>query len=155
MPEKKDRYIIVDTSSLIAFSKLDLLFVLKDLYKEVIIPESVFHEFHRDLPRWIQVEVPQNIPLVIALREKLGYGESEVIALGIEKKDRLLVLDDHKARQTAKRLGLKITGVLGILVKAKKEGIITKIKPLLGHLEQENFRISDRLKAEILKLADE
>jgi predicted nucleic acid-binding protein len=155
MLDSNDQKIIVDTSSLIALSKLDLVFVLRDLYGEVIVPESVSHEFAQDLPPWIRVVAPRNIPLVIALREKLGYGETEVIALGIEKKDCLLVLDDHKARQTAKRLGLKITGLLGMLVKAKKKGKIDEIKPLLDQLDRGNFHISHGLKAEILKIAGE
>jgi predicted nucleic acid-binding protein len=155
MPDNTEQAIIIDTSSLIALSKLKLMHILKDLYAEVIVPESVYYEFAQDLPPWIHMTSSQNTSLVLVLREKLGYGESEVIALGVEKKDFILVLDDRKARQTARRLGLKITGLLGILVKAKKRKKIASIKPLLELLDCENFRISQELKDEILKLAGE
>jgi predicted nucleic acid-binding protein len=85
----------------------------------------------------------------------LGDGESEVIALGIEKKSYVLVLDDLKARQTAQKLGLKMTGLLGILLKAKKRNKISKIRPLLKTLDKEDFRISNKLKNEILIMAEE
>lgn len=128
---------------------------MEDLYTEVIIPESVHHEFSQELPPYCKIISSQNISLVLLLRDKLGYGESEVIALGVEKKDHVLVLDDLKARQTAKRLNLKVTGLLGILIKAKQINKIAAIKPFLMQLERENFHISQALKDQVLSMVGE
>lgn len=155
MPEEKDPSIIIDASSLIALFKLDLIEILRDLYASVYAPEGVLYEFAQDLPQWIQILPPGNNPLVTVLSKKLGNGEAEAIAMGVERDDCIVVLDDLKARQTAKKLGLKITGLLGILLKAKKRKIISEIKPLLIKLERENFRISVKLKNEVLKSAGE
>ena len=155
MPEEKNPNIIIDASSLIALYKLDLIDILKDLYASINIPEAVLSEWGHDLPHWIRIIPLDNIDTAKDFRKKLGDGESEVIALGIEKKNYVLVLDDLKARQTAQKLGLKITGLLGILLKAKKRNKISKIRPLLKTLDKEDFRISNKLKNEILIMAGE
>jgi len=155
MPEEKDPNIIIDASSLIALYKLNIIDILKDLYASINVPEAVLSELGHDLPHWIRIMTLDNIDKAKDFRKKLGDGESEVIALGIEKKSYVLVLDDLKARQTAQKLGLKITGLLGILLKAKKRNKISKIRPLLKILDKENFRISNKLKNEILIMAGE
>lgn len=155
MPEEKDPNIIIDASSLIALYKLNIIDILKDLYASINVPGAVLSELGHDLPHWIRIMPLDNIDKAKDFRKKLGDGESEVIALGIEKKSYVLVLDDLKARQTAQKLGLKITGLLGILLKAKKRNKISKIRPLLKILDKENFRISNKLKNEILIMAGE
>ena len=155
MLEEKDSNIIIDASSLIALYKLKLIEILKDLYVSINVPEAVLFELGHDLPHWIRIMPLDNIDKAKDFRKKLGDGESEVIALGIEKKSYVLVLDDLKARQTAQKLGLKITGLLGILLKAKKRNKISKIRPLLKILDKEDFRISNKLKNEILIMAGE
>ena len=45
----------------------------------------------------------------------------------------------------AKHIGLKITGTIGILLKAKEIGIIDKIKPILNELIQKGFWLSEKL----------
>lgn len=155
MPEEKDPNIIIDASSLIALYKLNIIDILKDLYASINVPEAVLSELGHDLPHWIRIMPLDNIDKAKNFRKKLGDGESEVIALGIEKKSYVLVLDDLKARQTAQKLGLKMTGLLGILLKAKKRNKISKIRPLLKILDKENFRISNKLKNEILIMAGE
>jgi predicted nucleic acid-binding protein len=155
MPEEKDPNIIIDASSLIALYKLNLIEILKDLFTSINAPEAVFTEVGQDLPQWIKILPVDNVDLITKFRENLGEGESEVIVMGIEKENYVLVLDDLRARNTAKKLGLKMTGLLGILIKAKKRGKILKIKPLLEILDEENFRISNKLKNETLKIAGE
>jgi predicted nucleic acid-binding protein len=155
MPEGKDPNIIIDSSSIIALYKLNLIDILKDLYASINVPEAVLSELGHDLPHWIRILPVDNMDRAKDFRKKLGEGESEVIALGIEKENYVLVLDDLKARRTAKKLRLKITGLLGILLKAKKRGKISKIKPLLEILDKENFRISAELKNEILIMGGE
>ena len=155
MPEEQDPNIIIDSSSLIALHKLDLVEILKELYTYINVPEAVHCELGHDLSQWIKILAVDNIDMVRDLSKKLGDGESEVITLGIEHENTVLVLDDLRARQTAKKLGLRITGLLGILLKAKKRNKISKIKPLMEILDRESFRISAALKDEILRVAGE
>ncbi len=67
----------------------------------------------------------------------------------------IVVLDDNAARKTAEFLGLKVTGTIGILVKAKQNGIIQQVKPLLNEIMQNGFFISEKLLRLILEAANE
>ncbi|MCD6490435.1 MAG: DUF3368 domain-containing protein, partial [Thermodesulfobacterium sp.] len=69
--------------------------------------------------------------------------------------DCIIVLDDKKARKIAKDLNLKVTGTLGVLLKAKKLGLIEAIYPLLQELKKKNFYISEKLERNVLKLSGE
>jgi predicted nucleic acid-binding protein len=89
------------------------------------------------------------------LELELDKWETSAIALAIEKENSLLIIDEKKGRKIAKQMNLKITGILGVMVKAKEIGLIEKVKPILDKLEKIEFRISSKLKEEILKRADE
>ncbi|WP_232841791.1 DUF3368 domain-containing protein [Caldicellulosiruptor acetigenus] len=67
----------------------------------------------------------------------------------------LLIMDEKKGRSVAKLLGLRLTGSLGILLKAKEVGLVSQIEPLIKKLIEENIRISPQLVEEILKQAKE
>ena len=67
----------------------------------------------------------------------------------------MLIIDDLKARKTAEKLGLNIIGVLGVIIDAKKEGIIPSVKPILAKMKQTNFRVTDKLERLILEKAGE
>lgn len=67
----------------------------------------------------------------------------------------LLVIDERKARGIAKSMGINITGTLGILVDAKRQNRIEKLKPLLDGLISNNIRISEKLYNDVLKLVNE
>lgn len=82
-------------------------------------------------------------------------GEASAIALAKEYEDVLLLLDDLKARKLAKRLNLKMTGALGVIHRAKQNGLIEKVKPLIDKLLTTDFRISERIIEEILTLNNE
>ncbi len=92
--------------------------------------------------------------MVAALKLIVDPGESEAIALAYEKRLRLIV-DDRKAREAAQRLGIAVTGTVGLLLKAKQAGIIPAVLPLLDALDQHQFRISPSLRTEALRLACE
>jgi len=100
------------------------------------------------------VEPPSDVGMVVALRLLVDPGESEAIVLAYEKGLRIIV-DDRKAREVAQRLGVPVTGTVGLLIKAKQEGVITTVRPLLDALDANHFRISDALRAEALKLVGE
>lgn len=81
-------------------------------------------------------------------------GEAEAIALASEK-NCLLISDDKQARAAAKRLGVSVIGTVGILIRAKQNGIITEIRPILDALDENQFRINHELCDEALKIAEE
>jgi uncharacterized protein len=92
--------------------------------------------------------------MIAALKLIVDPGESEAIALAHEKQIRLIV-DDRKAREAARRLGIAVTGTVGLLLQAKRAGVIMSILPLLDSLDKHHFRIGFRLRAEALQLAGE
>lgn len=90
------------------------------------------------------------------LLKELDQGEAEAITLAIEIKSDLLVIDEQKGRKVSRRYGLRIIGVFGILINAKKRGIISNVKPYMDDLrEKAGFYISEKLYSEILKRVDE
>ena len=75
--------------------------------------------------------------------------------MGLEERQHLLIIDDTLARKIAKLHSLKFTGTAGILLKAKKEGFINEIKPILNRLKYSGFFLREKLIADILKLSGE
>lgn len=145
------------------------LSLLQQLYGRVLIPAAVMNELRRggeDDPRitavlsldWIEVRQANNYQLVESLQtdRNLDRGESEAIAIGLELGAEELLIDERLGRREAVRLGLSITGLLGILLVAKRRGFVTAIRPIVDNLIAEaNFRVSDRLYAEVLAAAGE
>lgn len=156
---------VVDTSPLFYLHRLDLLDILKTLYGVITIPEAVVNELEQgrsqgeDVPRleaypWItvlKVSPPQYLNLII----DLGRGESEVLAIAADHPTALLILDDKLARSIADIQGFRFTGTAGVLLRAKKEGILPALKPVLENLVNLNFRLKPDLLANILSLAGE
>lgn len=145
--------VVVDSTCLIGLEGIDHLHLLSALFEPIIIPPEVEHEFGRPLP-WLKLEAPVDHALIATLKILVDDGEAEAIALASEKSCRI-ILDDRQARVVARRLGLAITGTVGLLLRAKCNGVIPAIKPLLEGLEQNNFYLSEALRAEALKLAGE
>ncbi|MFT4202854.1 MAG: DUF3368 domain-containing protein [Chitinophagaceae bacterium] len=85
----------------------------------------------------------------------LDRGEAEAIVLATEKEADLIILDENLGRFHAKHTGLKVTGTIGILLKAKKLGYISELKPLLLDLRTKSVWLSDAFMDEILKLSNE
>jgi len=153
-------------TSLAAIKQLNLL---QQLYEALTIPEAVYRELARVNPPvpgtvevqtagWIQVQRVSDNSLVTMLEEQqqLDEGESEAIALAIELNAELLLIDERRGRAEADRLGLRITGLLGVLIEAKRNRLIVAVKPVLNDLiETAEFRVSDALYAQILQMVGE
>jgi predicted nucleic acid-binding protein len=86
---------------------------------------------------------------------RLGKGEREAIALALELQATELIIDDLPARRLATSLGLPIIGTLGLLLRAKKKGVILAVRPLMEDLQARDFHISERLFEGILAAAGE
>lgn len=77
------------------------------------------------------------------------------MALGLEERGHLLIIDDGLARVIARLQSLKFTGTAGILLKAKNAGLINEIKPILNKLKESRFYLKEKIVADILKLSGE
>jgi predicted nucleic acid-binding protein len=84
-----------------------------------------------------------------------GRGEAEVLVLAREKGADIVLIDERKARKAARRAGFRVAGILGILLIAKKKGLVPFIKPLVEELGSQGFRLGMRVIAEVLKEAGE
>lgn len=136
--------VISDSSSLIAVAAVGHLEVLRGLYSEVIVPLAVWNEVTvptragatdiRNAP-WIRVAAVTNRSLINALPQPVGPGEGEAIVLAQELSADLLLIDERRARKTALQLGLRVTGVVGVLLEAKNAGLISAVKPILDQME--------------------
>ena len=149
------RVVIADTSCLIIFEKIEAFWILNNLYNEVIITDVILNEYGSTLPSWIKVEKVKVKKYQSFLETIIDSGESSAIALASEKDDVTLILDDLKARKLAKQLGFNVSGSLGVLLKAKSKGIIENIKPYIDKIINTDFRISDKIITELLKMCNE
>jgi uncharacterized protein len=165
MPEPSQR-VISNATPLINLSLIKQLGLLNQLYGEVLMPPAVRAELLAggpgragvtDVPRaaWIRVMSLRDPRRAELLLTDLDRGEAEVIALAQELDADLVIIDERLARRHAKRLGLNLTGTLGVLLKAKRQGLLPVIKPLIDQLRHGGIWLSDELVAEALKLGEE
>ena len=147
MPEE---LVISDASPIIALVDIGKLELLQKLYQRVVITDIVRSEVQADLPEWIEVSNEYDQKQFQILQLELDPGEASAIALALANPESRIILDESKGRSVAKRLGLKVTGTIGIIVKAKEEGIIISGKEILEKLEQQGFWFSESLKSSIL-----
>lgn len=160
MPE-----LVCDTSALQYLHQLGKLELVDYLVDGVVVPPAVVQELEDgrdagvDLPRvreieWIEIRHPAgecDAPLVT----DMGPGETEVLMLTIEQSATVALLDDKLPRDVARRLGLKFTGTLGLLLDAKKSGLIAEVRPLLDGLDELGFHVSPQTRQTILRRAGE
>lgn len=145
MTLQTSRIVIADSSCFILLFKIGGLNLLKELFDEIITTKEVQKECGDIIPEWVITKSSEDKYRQKLLEVNLGSGESSAIALAIEIPESLLVLDDYKARQIAKRIGLRITGTLGIIIHAKAEGHIDSVSSLIEKIQQTNFRLSEDL----------
>jgi len=147
--------VISDTSCLILFHKIGHLELLHKVYDNIITTPEVVNEFSELIPEWIKIEKVKDIKYQEFLKTLIDPGEASAIALANELENSLLLLDDLKARKLAFKLNLKFTGTLGVINKAKQLNIIDAVKPLIDKILLTDFRISETIIAELLKLNNE
>jgi len=143
--------VISDASPLIALADIEELEILQLLYQRIVITDIVRSEIHADLPEWIEVSTEYDQKQLQILELELDKGEASAIALALENPESRIILDESKGRSVAKRLGLKVTGTLGIIIKAKDDGLIDSGKRILEKLEKHGFWLSEKLKKQLLE----
>jgi len=149
--------VVSDSSPLVALIDIDQVSLLPRLYERVLVPEAVWRETfvqgegrpgREEVARapWLERRSVVDTLAVRALQEGLDAGESEAIALAVEAKADLLLMDERLGRRTAQHMGLKVAGVIGVLVDAKHKGMVPAIRPQLDALrDRAGFRVSDEL----------
>jgi predicted nucleic acid-binding protein len=155
--------VVSNTSPIINMAAVGRLDLLQQLYEKVVIPQAVYNEItvvgagqpgamEVQTVDWIEAKEVTNRILVTALQAELYEGEAEAIALAIQLKAHLLLLDERRGRAVASRLGLRFIGLLGVLVEAKQKGYISRVKPLLDDLmAKASFWVSHQLYARVLR----
>lgn len=159
--------VISDTSALVNLAAIDYLFLLPQLFGRVVIPQAVFDEIvvrgagkpgaeEVASATWIEVRTCQDQTLLNRFLSVLNRGEAEAIALALEINADLLIIDEDAGRTEARKAGLPITGLLGVLLRAKARGLIHHVKPELDALRSKAlFWISEPLYREVIRLAGE
>ena len=154
--------VVSNASPLVGLASIRQLDLLRQLYSEVHIPEAVWQEVVVDgagqpgsteveNAKWIKKRQVANTQLVHSLLQYLDGGESEAIALAIELKAELLIIDERLGRDTARHFGLNFTGLIGLLVDAKHKGLIGEVRRYLDELRNVfGFRISESLYRRVL-----
>ena len=156
---------ISNTSPLLYVYRLDASDWLPQLFGEVWIPSAVFDELKEgrrqgyDVPdpsayHWLQVVNPRATPSEW-LSLDLGVGELAAMALALENPTRIVLLDDLLARRTAQAAGLTVWGTLKVLLEAKRQGLTSRIEPLIDRLSDKGMWLSDEVRQRILALAGE
>jgi len=151
--------VVADTSAISNLLAVGHEGILEVLFGEVMVPTAVERElleWHQALPVFVSVLAPGDSELIVKLSLVLDPGETEAIALAVEIGADLLLIDERKGRREAKRLGLKTTGLLGVLLEAKKAGLLNALLPVLDELvSAADFRVSTAVRTEFLRLAGE
>lgn len=156
--------VVSDSSALIALASARELDLLRALFGEVLIPARVRDEVIQanragaeEVTRaeWIRtVPVPAD-SFLLALRTEVDPGEAEAIALAYEARADILLLDERRARNLAISMGFAVVGVVGILLRAKQQGLLAQLPALDRMRTGQGFRISNRLYEAALRDAGE
>ena len=156
--------VVSNTTPILSFIKLNRMDILEKIYKEIIIPEAVYQELEEGKNKyyidilnnnWIKILKVRNKNLIKELEKNLDRGEAEAIALSIEISADLLLLDEKIGRKIAKEKGLKISGTIGVLLKAKKIGILKGVKLLINELIKKGNYYNESFIKTTLKYAGE
>ncbi len=159
--------VVTDTSVVLNLTWLREERLLPELFGSVLAPPVVRAEFERlaladhrfhglRFPDFVTVEAPARIPDALAANEDLDAGESAALALALERGIRYVLIDERAGRAAALALGLQPSGLLGLLVEAKKRALVAAVLPLLDRLrDSARFRVGDDLRQRIATLAGE
>lgn len=160
--------VISDSSSLIHLSAIGRLSLLQELFGQLTVPAAVWREVveqGRGRPGvqeveaarregWLHVETVSNDLLARSLKHELDDGEAEVIALAVESRADLVLLDESEARRVAELFDLQKTGAIGVLLRSKADGKIPLLRPELDRL-RESFWIDEDLYRSVLRSVGE
>lgn len=155
--------VVSNTSPLITLAGVGLLELLPAMYGEIRIAEAVRDEYQTkrsagepdlDTLAWLVVEAIEPESTLAAI-PGLGSGEAATIALGSAVQARAVVLDDRLGRRVAAERGLPVIGTMTVLLRAKQQGLLSAVGPVIAIMLAQGRRISPRLRAHVLRIAGE
>ncbi|MGA3169394.1 MAG: DUF3368 domain-containing protein [Chthoniobacteraceae bacterium] len=161
---------ISNASPLIQLAKIGQLSLLAQLYPRVLIPGAVHREVvaagggrpgsegvaQAVADGWLVPTMVSEDKALELLREQLDDGEAEAIRLALGPPAAVVLLDDMAARSIASRLGLQVTGTLGLLLRAKQMGYIAAVQPVIEQLRADGrFHVAPGVVAQVLAAAGE
>ena len=156
--------VVSDTTPILSLLKIGKLDLLRAVYGNISVPQAVYREietgkdkdYYADLDKidWITVDELRS-PSARLLLFDLDDGEAETLLLAQEQNADLVIIDEKCGRRYAVQMGLTITGTAGVLMRAKKQGIIDKIAPLLNELQEKQSWLNPKLIAQVLTLTGE
>lgn len=159
--------VVSDTSPITNLHAIGKLQVLRALYGVIYIPSAVYRELLVGVERgnhppleseldWLLVHPVVGVESLHPSLRNLGVGEMEALALALQLNADLLLMDDRAGRRAAQGYGLPVIGTLGVLVDAKRMGLLPAIRPVLDKLiTQAGFWVSETLYQQVLASVDE
>jgi len=158
--------IVCDTTVLLYLGRIGRIDLLPSLFDPIWVPESVVLELdmgrllRRDTvdPRslgWATLASISQAMIDSLPPNRLGRGGQEVIAHAKAHQGAVAGLDDLRARQLAESLGLTVAGTLGLLLRAKRVGMVPAVRPLVDAIVSQGFHVNPTLYRDILELAGE
>lgn len=157
--------VVVNASPLICLSKSGLSDLLLALFPEIVVPDNVYQEItvkgeidpasvsifsDKKIKKVRDIDTPSSI-----VSWDLGAGESSVLSFALKNPDAWAVIDDREARRCAMSLGCRYTGTIGIILLAKRRGVITSVKETLIKLQNAGLWLSDTFIKDICRKAKE
>ena len=136
--------VVADASPLIILFKSGLAGLLPRLFSEIIVPAPVWQEIMAGPPedpavaglrnaRWAASHQELPVPPLITAWD-LGAGESSVLAHAFQAHDTRVLLDDRAGRKCAKALNIRSLGTLGLILLAKRRGLIDAVAPAISQI---------------------
>ena len=165
MKLKSSELMICNTTPLLYLHQMDLLSIIQKICGRIVVPKAVIKELKIggeqgvDVPDlslydWIEVKEPLATSAV-SLIQDLGRGETEVLLLALESPGSFVILDDNLARVYAELNSIPVIGTCGLLLKAKSDGLVAHVSPILDKLEEKGFFISHEFKQLVIRMAHE
>jgi predicted nucleic acid-binding protein len=149
------RRLAVNSSPLILLGRISRLDLLPALAERVVVPRAVLQELTvKQGQEWLSrtvsshpgFDVVEDVPVPIDVRKwNLGVGESSVVAFCLANAGYRAVLDDLRGRRCAQALGVPLFGTLGIIVDARRQGLVPLARPLVAAIRAAGYYIEDRL----------
>lgn len=146
---------VANASPLILLGKIGHLALLSELADEILVPDAVVRKVgaksdggdgRLEIASLAGARIEADVPLSSDVAAwSLGRGESQVIALAVMVPGTRAVLDDLAARRCAQSLGLPVIGTLGVVLRARRKGMIPAARPVIEHLRRVGLYASDAL----------
>ena len=159
--------VVTDTSVVLNLCWLRRESLLSAIYEDVLAPEQVWLEFERKaatdprftgliFPQFIIVAQPVVIPAALASNTALDPGETAALALALERGIADVLIDESSGRAAALALGLRVSGLIGVLIEGKRRNLVPALRPLLDRLVTgARFWLADRLRERVVRSVGE